>query len=516
MASRVELQSIRHSRYHPVLFNVCQAPRTEFNAHQHKEPEMRFLNAPSGMVDALNLELDRRARTTLAEQIRLGIVAAIESGVFAPGARLPSWRDLAAQLGVARGTVMAAYERLADEQWIVSQRPGGTRVADYVAKRPRGSPVVDTAPPSALCHDVLSGPAVFQMGIPATDCFPSPLFARIRARAARAEAEAPAVYPDPSGEAELRRDIAAHLAVARGIKCTPSQVFVTSGFAGALGLVLSVLHAESRTAWMENPGFFLSRKALELARLTPVPIPVDQEGLDVSYGIEHADDAALALVTPGQQAPLGVTLSLARRIRLLEWARRNGAWIIEDDYLGELQLGRRAAPALASLDTGGRVIHIGSFSKTISPALRLGFVVVPCELVPRFAETVMCLAPAPGPAVQYAISEFMHEGHYMRHLRRMKRVYTTRSDALRAALEARGYTAHGSGLAVLLRLPEGVSDTAIAHEARAHGLAPAPLSRWFSPSGVRESGLLLGVATASEERIDDACHRLHQLIVKFS
>jgi len=468
------------------------------------------------MADTLNLELDRRASTTLSEQIRLGIVSAIESGVLSPGAKLPSWRDLAAQLGVARGTVMAAYERLADEQWIVSRRPSGTRVADHAARRPARPGPLDEAPPSSLYREVLSGPAVFQMGIPATDCFPTTLFARLRAHAARAEAEAPAVYPDPRGEPELRREIAAHLAVARGMACTPSQVFMTSGFSGALGLVLSVLHAEGRSAWMENPGFFLTRHALDLARLNHVPIPVDHDGIDVSYGIEHASDAALALVTPGQQAPLGATLALARRIQLLEWAQRSGAWVIEDDYLGELQLGRRAAPALASLDTAGRVIHIGSFSKTVSPALRLGFVVVPCELVQRFADTVMCLAPAPGPAVQHAIAEFMREGHYMRHLRRMKRVYTARSEALRAALLARGYTAEAGGLAVLLRLPDGVSDITIAQQARAEGLAPAPLSTWFSPSGPTESGLLLGVATASEEWIEVACDRLHRLITQSS
>jgi len=475
-----------------------------------------LLWVPSDMANALNLALDRRAPTTLAEQIRSGIIAAIESGALRPGARLPSWRDLAAQLGVARGTVMTAYERLTDEQWIVSQRPGGTRVAKYPARKPIQSTSSDKVSSSALYREVVSGPAIFQMGIPASDCFPTTLFARIRAHAARAEAQAPAVYPDPRGEPELRRHIAAHLAVARGIQSTPSHVFITSGFSGALGLVLSVLRVHGKTAWMENPGFFLTRNALDLAQLTHVPIPVDQDGVVVSYGIEHAGNAALALVTPGQQAPLGGTLVLPRRIQLLEWARRTKAWIIEDDYLGELQLGRRAAPALASLDTAGRVIHIGSFSKTVSPTLRLGFVVVPSELVQQFAETAMCLAPAPGPAVQHAISEFMGEGHYMRHLRRMKRVYTARSEALQAALAARGYTTDVGGLAVLLRLPEGVDDLVIGHEAREEGLAPGALSSWFSPLGAKQPGLLLGVATATEERIDDACDRLHRLIVKFS
>ncbi|MEX3930175.1 aminotransferase class I/II-fold pyridoxal phosphate-dependent enzyme, partial [Paraburkholderia sp. BR10936] len=150
-------------------------------------------------------------------------------------------------------------------------------------------------------------------------------------------------------------------------------------------------------AWVENPGYLLSRKALEIGQITTVPIPVDEEGIDVGFGETHAPDAALALVTAGQQAPLGPTLSLARRRQLLEWAARAQAWIIEDDYLGELQLKRRAAPALASQDRAGRVIHIGTFSKTISPTLRLGFVVVPPALVPRFDEAAACLSSAPGP-----------------------------------------------------------------------------------------------------------------------
>lgn len=468
------------------------------------------------MAAALNLKLDRAAKTTLAEQIRLGIVGAIESGVLKPGARLPSWLDLAAQLGVARGTVKAAYERLADEQLIVSCRPGGTRVAAYPAKIQARSPLVKADPHPAWYQGFFGEPAIFQMGVPASDCFPTSLLARLRAHAARAEVAAAAVYPDHCGEFEFRREIASHLAIARGIRCVPSQVFIAAGFSGALGITLNVLCAEGQTAWTENPGFFPSRRALEISQIFPIPIPVDEDGIAVSYGIKHAPDAALALVTPGQQAPLGGTLSLARRTQLIDWATRTGAWIIEDDYLGELQLKRRSAPSLASLDRTGRVIHIGSFSKTISPTLRLGFIVAPPALVPQFAETLTCLAPAPGPAVQLAITAFMRGGHYMRHLRRMKRVYSGRSNALQAALEARGYTAHPSGLAVLLRLPDGANDYAIAREAHAFGLAPSPLSAWFSPGKTQHSGLLLGVATVTDEQIAGACQRLHQLIRKFS
>jgi len=217
-------------------------------------------------------------------------------------------------------------------------------------------------------------------------------------------------------------------------------------------------------------------------------------------------------VAPGPQAPLGATLSLKRRVALLAWAARAGAWIVEDDYLGELQLNRRAAPALASLDHDGRVIHIGSFSKTISPALRLGFIVAPAALATRFAEAVLCFGSAPGPAIQHAIAGFMREGHYMRHLRRMKRIYSARSEALRATLERKGYRVHTGGLAAVVRLPPGVSDVSIVQQAVAKGLAPSPLSPWFSPGTAAEPGLLLGVATVTERQVPAACRQLDQVI----
>lgn len=231
----------------------------------------------------------------MAEQIRRGITDAIDKGLLVPGARLPSWRDLAAQLGVARGTV----------------------------------------------------------------------------RTVRAEGRAAASYPDPRGELDLRRELAVQLAIARGIECTPSQIIITSGFSGGLGLTLHVLGWEGRTAWVEDPSFPLTRKGLEMARLQLMPVPVDEHGLDVAHGLNAAPDAGLVMVTPGQQAPLGATLSIERRLRLLEWAAAKSAWIIEDDYLSELKLRGRSAPALASLDKQGRVIHFAERStSTRNEAMR--------------------------------------------------------------------------------------------------------------------------------------------------
>src|SRR3954454_12491088 len=351
-----------------------------------------------GMVKPLRLELDRSAKTPLAEQIRRGIGAAIESGVLAPGARLPSWLDLAAQLGVARGTVRSAYQKLSAAQLIVASRAAGTRVADRRSLTVAPEETPDPGSFLEMYQQLTTRPAIFQMGVPAKDATPAKLFARIRSSAVRAELSAPAIYPDPRGELELRREIAVYLAIARGIECSPSRIIITGGFSSGLGLALRVLGLEGRKAWVEDPGFPFTRHGLELARLSLAPIPVDADGIDVDYGLTHAPDAALVVVTPGQQAPLGFTLSLPRRLRLLDWAAQQAAWVIEDDYLSELQLKGRATPALASLDRAGRVIHIGSFSKTLTPALRLGFGVAPASLAPRVAEVAGCLAPPTGPS----------------------------------------------------------------------------------------------------------------------
>jgi GntR family transcriptional regulator / MocR family aminotransferase len=470
------------------------------------------------MNKPLTLNLDRTAKVPLAEQIRRAVTTAIEGGVLEPGARLPSWQDLAAQLGVARGTVRTAYEKLAADQLIDASRAAGTRVA----LRPRAI-VKSEQPPDAgsfmeTYRERTQGPALFQMGVPAIETFPAALFARIRAHAVRAEASSPPVYPDPRGEFGLRREIAGYLAVARGINCSPSQVIITGGFSAGLGLALSALGLGGHTAWVENPGFPFTRKGLELARLSLAPLPVDADGIDIDHGLRHHSDAKLVVVTPGQQAPLGPTLSLERRLRLLEWAAANRVWVIEDDYLSELQLAGRAAPALASLDRDGRVIHIGSFSKTISPTIRLGFLIAPAELVSRFAEVAACLAPPPGPAVQLSIAEFMREGHYMRHLRRTKRAYAAKRQALLDCLQASvgADRVAAPGLAVLLKFPRGTPDLAVAREASAFGMSPTPLSAWYMSPDSAESGLLLGVATAPTKNLARSCDRLFEVIRRFS
>lgn len=468
------------------------------------------------MSELLKLELDRSAKTPLAEQIRKGIATAIDTGVLVPGARLPSWLDLAAQLGVSRGTIKTAYEKLSAAQLIVASRAGGTRVADRPANIGRTDQRPDPGSFLEKYLEMTAGPAIFQMGVPGHETFPATLIARIRAHAIRSESAAPPIYPDPRGELDLRREIAAYLAIARGIECSPSQVIITAGYSGGLGLVLRALGLEGRKVWLEDPGFPFARRGLELARMLVVPIPVDAGGIDVDYGIQHAPDASLVVVTPGQQAPLGFTLTLKRRLQLLEWAARTETWVIEDDYLSELQLNGRAAPALASLDRGGRVVHIGSFSKTISPALRLGFVIAPPAIASLFAEVAACLAPPPGPSAQIAIAEFMREGHYLRHLRRTKRIYSTRRDALVKTLSVKGDEIAIAGLTALLPLPAGTPDVVIARETLAFGMAPVPLSAWYAIPDTAPSGLLLGIATTPERQLARSCDRLMGIIKRFS
>ncbi|MDB6143069.1 MAG: transcriptional regulator, GntR family [Pseudomonas sp.] len=365
-------------------------------------------------------------------------------------------------------------------------------------------------------QEMMAGPAIFQLGIPAMEGLPEKLFARARSsNLLKTKSFSSVLYPDPGGEFELRREIAGYLSIARNLHCYPEQVFITSGYSSGLGIALRVLGLDASKVWMEEPGFFLTRKGLELARLNIIPVPVDAEGLNVDYGIENAGDAALAVVTPGQQAPLGSTLSLRRRLQLLEWATSNNAWIIEDDYLSELQLEGRPAPALASLDEGKRVIHIGSFSKTISPGLRLGFIVVPTELAAAFFEVTATLAPAPSPVIQLATARFMRDGHYIQRVRRLKRLYSAQSEALCEQLRMRDAEWVKAGLAVLLRLPDGASDVQIVREAKTMGMAPSPLSAWYAtPSGALP-GLLLGVATAPEPYVATSCRQLFEIIDRY-
>lgn len=459
------------------------------------------------------LTLKRGQARGLSEQLRQQIEQAIIDQRLPLGARLPSCRDLAAQLGVARGTVRASYDMLVDRQFLHTRGAAGTFVNPLpVLSEAAGAQAVVPLSLREGGEDYDSPPLTFQMGIPASDSFPAKVWLRILQRQTRALVGKPASYPDPRGTPALRQALVAWLAVARGVRCHADQIFITNGYAGAMGLIGLAMDFQGKQAWLEDPGFMVARQAVETLRVRPVAVPVDAEGLQVEEGLARAPDAAFALVTPGQQAPLGVTLSPARRHALLNWASHQQRWIIEDDYLGELQPGHRAAPALAALDSEGRVLHIGTFSKSLTPRLRLGFIVVPPALVSRFAVVCALLAPASSGLLHDAVAVFLREGHFMRHLRRMKRVYHERLEQMMAALQPHFPEVQRAGLAVIVRLPAGTPDQLIAQQALAYGMAPSPLSIWYQRDEQRCAGLLLGAAQLPRDGYARSAARLKALV----
>ncbi|MBD0272196.1 MAG: PLP-dependent aminotransferase family protein, partial [Acetobacteraceae bacterium] len=399
--------------------------------------------APGGGAGPGGLRLDPRQAGPVYRQIYERVRASILEGQLPPGTRLPSWAGLAGELGVSRGTVKAAYDWLAGEGYVVGRGPAGTVVnPELRAPRPRAG-----ADPAGTDGGGGSGPEVdppgmlwdapirpFQPGLPALDAFPRKPWSRLVARHAARLAPSEMGYPDPAGEPALRAAVAGYLRVARGVACSPEQVFVTAGFAGALDLITRALLRPGDRVWLEDPGFPRTRQALALAGAEVVPVPVDAEGLDVDQGVARAAGARFAVVTPSHQAPLGMKLSLARRLALLRWAAEAGAWVVEDDYYGEFRFAGPPLPALKGLDAAGRVVYAGTFSKVLLPALRLGYAVVPARTAARFARVASHLTPSQAPPVQKAVAAFMADGHLGRHIRRMRGLYAERRRALVEAL----------------------------------------------------------------------------------
>ncbi len=466
-------------------------------------------------IEPISITVDPSSQRSLADQIYLNIRGAIDTGQLPQGTRLPSGRDLAIQLGVARGTVRAAYERLAHENLVESSKADGTRVNTRRSVVPAALSETASASLMRFSGPHSAKPLPFKMGVPAYDVFPAKLWSRMRSTAVRADALMYWNYSDPRGEQILREQIASHVALSRQIVCHPDQVFITGGYRQGLQLALTSLGARGGTAWVEEPGYPVGLRALELAGLTVSPVPVDDEGICVAQGIVSAPSAVVALVTPGQQAPTGVVMSAKRRSAILEWAIANDASIIEDDYLSELKLDGRAQPALASMNNGERVIYLGSFSKTISPALGLGFMVAPRSLVPGVLEATTMTAPAPNRTTQLALAEFISGGHYLRHLRKMKAVYSERRALLAREIRARGFDVEEAGLALILHLSNAVDDVALAQRGVESGIAPFPLSPYYHFSTTPPRGLLLGVSNVHGQNVDLAIGSLDRVLGGF-
>ncbi len=459
----------------------------------------------------LAITIDPAARDPLFLQIASRVRFAIATGQLPSGTRLPSSRALAAQLAIARGTVDAAYALLAGEGAIETRRAAGTVVCGQAGQR---IDVPDQAPfpfPAA----VATGPAgvrPFQIGLPALDAFPRSVWSGLTARAARAARSIDLAAADPAGTLDLRQAVAAYLGVARGIRCTPEQLLITGGYQGALALIRGVLVRPGDPVWMEDPGYHMARMALEAAGARVVPVRVDAEGLRVAAGIAAAPKAKLAIVTPTHQCPTGVALSLPRRLELLAWAADAGSWIVEDDYDSEFRYTGRPLPSLKSLDRGQRVLYAGSLSKVLFPALRLGYLLVPPELLGAFSRASRLLTSGQPALEQAVLTAFMRNGHFARHIRRMRTLYAERRRALAAALE----TAFGDrismemtagGMHLLARFPGAGDDSVLAKRAAQAGLAPTALSSLTIAHDAGQ-GLLLGFANIPREEANTLAARL--------
>ena len=462
-----------------------------------------------------SLPLDAASRLPLQEQLYLHIRDAIAEGRLAPGDRLPSTRSLAAQLNVSRGTVDAAYARLSGEGSILGRGAAGTVVAPDLVPGALASPRETGTPAStfALPDDYLWP---FRGGMPALDLFPRTQWASLAAREARRLDASRFCYPDPRGLPELRAAIAAYLQVSRGIACSPAQVFVTAGYQAALTLVARLVVPAGEAVWFEDPGYRMARRALLDAGAKLAMLPVDASGLDVDQGRRAHAGARLAVVTPGHQSPLGVPLSPRRRRALLEWAGASGAWVLEDDYDSEFHYTGRKPASLKSLDRDDRVFYAGSFSKTLFPGLRLGCLVVPRAWME--ATTVACELSHRGHGLleQATLAAFMADGHFARHLRRMRLRYAERSAALTLALQ-RCFGRHielaapAGGLTLLARFPQHAADTELVKQARGAGLAPSALSAHATTCLVGD-GLLIGFTNVKPAQAPEMADRLRKAI----
>ncbi|MBW8833339.1 MAG: PLP-dependent aminotransferase family protein [Burkholderiales bacterium] len=449
----------------------------------------------------------------LYQQIYERVKRQIADGTLAPGQRMPSLRALASELGIARGTAEAAYDRLVGEGWLVARGPAGTFVAygTHVALR-------DAA---ASCRGVTptlpAHPRLLRLGLPALDAFPRKLWARLVARQARAAGSFDP--PEPAGHPPLRTAIAAYLERSRDVACTARQVFVVPAYAAALGLVTEVALRPGDAAWIESPGFPLTAQVLARVGARVVPVPVDEDGLVVAEGVRRARRARLAVVTPSHQSPLGVALGLARRAALLAWARTADAHIVEDDYDGEYRYGGHPLPALQSLDTEGRVIYLGTFSKVLFPGLRLAYAVVPEAKVEAFeAASARSLHAGCPELYQAVVADFLQQGHFARHVKKMRTLYACRREQLTralAVLEPEGLTVEQrqGGMHLVIRSTRAEPDAELARRAQAAGFAVQALSVW-APDGQGPQGLLAGftnVATEAEAR--HLAQRLRKAIV---
>lgn len=481
--------------------------------------------------------VDRGSPLPLYRQLYDGFREAILEGRLRAGQRIPSTRSLATELQVSRFPLLNAFDQLAAEGFFESRVGAGTFVANCVPGSPRPPERAKLRGPALrrrgravsretdflLRRDTapwLRGWGAFRVSQPAVDRFPVGVWSRLVGRSVRKEREVPdslsLSYGDPMGDRPFREAVAAYLRTARAVRCEADQVMVVSGSQQALSLTARVLLDAGSPVWVEEPGYGGARDVLRLRGARLVPVPVDDEGLNVAAGVQRCRRARAVYVTPSHQYPLGMTMSASRRLQLLDWARRNGSWIIEDDYDSEYRYEGPPVASLQGLDRDSRVLYIGTFSKVLFPALRLGYIVIPDDLVARFAAVRDATDIFPPTFAQTVLAEFIREGHFARHLRRMRALYRERRGALVGAITEElgaALTVLGgdTGMHLVATLPKGSRDRDASTRAAGQGLWAMPLSSCYLGKPSRQ-GFVLGFGGTGVPEIRDGVRRLGSVL----
>jgi len=486
------------------------------------------------LTDYLQRRFDRSSPNAEPDHRRLYRV--LQEGILhdelQPGTRLPSSRNLAAELGIARNTVIHAYEQLTLEGYLSAGVGSGTYVADTVPDKPDGLGAPGAAPEApklaqptlsarghALVRDAGASArqwGAFMPGVPEVRMFPARTWSRLHNRLLRNPSPALLTYPVGAGYPALRTALADYLHTARGVNCVPEQIIITAGIHPSLQLITHLLCDPGDSAWIEDPGYWGVRGVLNAAGVRTVPLPVDEDGLHLESGMGCAPPK-LIVVTPSHQYPLGSVMSVARRRQLLATARASGAWVVEDDYDSEFRYGSRPLPSLQGLDEEGSVLYMGTFSKVLFPSLRIGYLVVPPALVDAFSTGLSEMFRGGQILTQAVLADFIAEGHFVSHIRRMRGVYAERRDALLGAIRQEfgdSLPVHDSaaGLHMVLGLPRHSNDAEVAEAALARDVITRPLSRYYQDQSSRLPGLLLGYGHVEAEQISDRFATLAQVI----
>jgi GntR family transcriptional regulator/MocR family aminotransferase len=478
-----------------------------------------------GWAELYSLDIDRAADAPVFRQIYAQLRSAILSGALRPATKLPSTRELAAQLGVSRSAVVAAFEQLLAEGYASGRTGAGTFVASdlpepFAALRGRKKPPAPAAAIAPSFRDfgdfvdvtAQNDDRPFNLGRTLVDARTAELWRKLSARTLRSFARSHLGYGDPRGMPELRKSVCGYLRVARGVRCEPDQVVITAGTQQAVDIMTRIMPGPEKEVWIEDPGYALTRLALVTAGAKVCPVPVDQHGINVAEGIRRAPKARAAFITSSHQFPKGVALSMARRLELLGWAREQGAWIVEDDYASEFRYGGRPLASLQGLDEAGRVIYVGTLNKALFPGLRLGYAVVPHSLVRAFVTARYLADRQPATLCQAVVAAFMEEGHFASHIRRMREAYRNQRDALVTALRSRlgdhlTVEPPDQGMHLVAYMRRGLSDVSIERAAREHGVVVRAMSRLYVEAPA-QSALMLGFSGYPQQVMAPAVARL--------